>query len=121
MTSYVVGRTDELAEGDRVLVELEGKDVGVFNIDGEYYAYVSWCAHQGGPVCEGSLTGTTEASFDRERLETTVEYVREDEILCCPWHGWEFDVTSGECLSRAGCRLPSYEVTVRDGDIVVDV
>jgi len=87
MTKHPVGSAAELNAGDRLLVELEGKDVGIFNLGGKLYAYLNWCVHQGGPCCEGNLEGTVQASFDRDTLETELEYVREGEILCCPWHG----------------------------------
>lgn len=119
MSEHVVASAEELSEGDRLLVQLEGREIGVFRIEGELHAYTNWCAHQAGPVCEGHVTGTTEASFDSDTLETELDYCREDEILNCPWHGWEYDLTSGECLSRGEVELPSYPVEERDGDIVI--
>jgi nitrite reductase/ring-hydroxylating ferredoxin subunit len=118
---YVVAGAEEVGDGERVLVQLEGREVGVFNVDGELFAYTNWCAHQGGPCCEGRLTGTQEATYDRETRETTLEWTREDEVLNCPWHGWEYDVTSGECLSKNRIRLPEHDVEVRDDDIVVSL
>ncbi|MFB6129868.1 MAG: Rieske (2Fe-2S) protein [Salinigranum sp.] len=49
----------------------------------------------------------------------SLDYVKEDEILNCPWHGWEFDLTSGECLSRQGVQLPTHPVRIEDDEIVV--
>lgn len=117
MSEHTISRS-EVDGSDRVVYEFEGREIAVFELDGEYYAYLNWCVHQGGPVCEGPVQGTVEASFDRETLETSLEYTREDEILSCPWHGWEYDLQSGECLSRAGRRLPSYPIEV-DGDELV--
>ena len=121
MTAFEVAAVGDLDDGERLVVELEGREVGVFNVGGEYYAYANWCAHQAGPCCEGRLTGTTEATWDRETLELSLEYARAGEILNCPWHGWEYDVRTGECLSRAGVRLPTYPVTVEDGRVVVEL
>lgn len=119
MSKHVVGHENELDEGERLVVQLEGREIGVFNVDGELRAYNNWCAHQAGPVCEGAVTGTFEAIFDEEALDTQLEYCREGEILNCPWHGWEYDLESGDCLSRQGVTLLSYPVEIRDGDIVV--
>lgn len=119
MGEHVVAGADELADGDRIVVQLEGRDVGVFKLDGEYRAYTSWCAHQGGPACEGRLSGTTEATYDRATHEVETNWVREGEILLCPWHGWEFDVRTGAALAREDVRLPACPVEVRDGDVVV--
>ena len=121
MSEHVVAEDGELSPGDRLVVQLEGKEVGVFRFEDGYRAYLNWCPHQGGPVCEGGVSGTVESSFDRETLEVETEWVREDEVLNCPWHGWEFDVTEGSCLSREKVQLPSYPVTVEDGRVVVSL
>lgn len=121
MTEHIVAKTDELRPGDRKVVQLEGREIGVFNVDGEYVAYSNWCSHQSGPVCEGNTTGTYEASFDRETLEYELEWCKEGHILNCPWHGWEYDVRNGSCLSRQKVKLPSYPVSVEDGNIVIDL
>ena len=52
---------------------------------------------------------------------TSLEWTEEGHILNCPWHGWEYDVTTGECLSRNRVRLPAHDVEVRDGEIVVSL
>lgn len=121
MGEHIVTNADELEDGNRIVAELEGREVGVFNVDGEYYAYTSWCAHQSGPVCEGSIGGTMEAEFDPETLETDFRWGREGNVLRCPWHEWEYDIVSGECLSHPDIRLPSHDVRVDDGKIVVTI
>jgi nitrite reductase/ring-hydroxylating ferredoxin subunit len=50
-----------------------------------------------------------------------MRWEREGEILSCPWHGWEYDVTTGDCLSRRKARLVSHDVRVRDGHVVVEL
>lgn len=115
---HVVSRADELGEGERIIALLNGKEIGVFNIGGELQAYPNWCAHQGGPLCEGMLSGTVEGEFDRDSLETELEWCREGEILSCPWHGWEFDATTGECLVEDGYQLRSIPVRY-EGEYVV--
>ncbi|MFB6131053.1 MAG: Rieske (2Fe-2S) protein [Salinigranum sp.] len=121
MTEYVVAEANEVAEGERLVVQLDGKDIGVFNVGGEYYAYLSWCLHQGGPCCEGLVTGTPSAVFDRDSLETTLEWSREDEILNCPWHGWEYDIVDGTCISDSRYKLPSYPIREEDGELIVEM
>jgi nitrite reductase/ring-hydroxylating ferredoxin subunit len=119
MEDHVVAKEAEFSENERIIVQLKGREIAVFNVDGEYHAYTNWCAHQSGPICEGELSGTSEATFDPETLELELEWGREDEILNCPWHGWEYDVTTGECLSRKGIQLPEYPVRVEDDEIIV--
>lgn len=118
MTEHIIAGEGDIPEGGRILVEVEGREVAVFNRNGEYYAYANWCPHQGGPICEGELSGTLEASFDRETLTVDRDWVAEGTVLTCPWHGWEFDVTSGECRVD-DTRLPTYSVRVEDGDVVI--
>ena len=121
MGRHAVAAAGELQDGDRKVVQIEGREVGVFNLDGEYYAYSNWCAHQSGPVCEGTITVTYEATFDRETLEYELQWSEDETVLNCPWHGWEYDVRNGECLSRESVELPSYPVTVENGDVVVEL
>lgn len=116
---HTVLPADEFDPGDRVIVEVQGREIAVFNLDGEYYAYLNWCAHQGGPICEGPLTGHIEASFDRETLEVHKEW-NEDGTLVCPWHDWEYDIRSGTCRS-ADFELPSYRVYLEDGEVKLAV
>lgn len=117
MTGYAVCAVDDLDEGDRVLREIGGREIAVFNVGGELEAVANYCVHAGGPICEGRLTGTVTAAVD----EWEYGWGREGEILSCPWHGWEFDLTNGECLSDPSKRLVTYDVTVEDGDVVVDL
>jgi nitrite reductase/ring-hydroxylating ferredoxin subunit len=119
MTEFVVADADEVGPGERIVTELKGREIAVFNLDGEFHAYLNWCRHQGGPICEGNLTGTVEATYDRDSGETSLAWAREDEVLMCPWHGWEYDVTSGACLSKRTVELPCYPVEVQDGELVV--
>jgi nitrite reductase/ring-hydroxylating ferredoxin subunit len=102
-----------LAESDRVVADVRGREVAVFEVDGEYHALSNYCTHQGGPACEGLLSGT----LDVEDGELT--WCREDEVVACPWHGWEFDVTTGAHLASDRYRLPTYEVHVIDDDLYV--
>ena len=121
MSEHIVGTVDEVSEGERLLVEIKGRELGIFTVDGEYYAYVNWCVHQGGPICEGRLTGRQKAKFDRDTLETELEWTDKDGIVACPWHGWEFDLESGKNISREDVELPSYPVRVEDDEIIVSV
>lgn len=121
MTEHDICAVSELESGMRMLVELEGRDIAIFKIEGDYYAYTNWCVHQAGPVCQGALSGTQTATFDSETLETELRWEEEGKILACPWHGWEYDVTSGDCLSQEKARLVSHDVQTRDGRIIVDI
>lgn len=107
---------DELQAGDRVIVEIDGREFAVFNVDGDLYGLANYCVHQGGPVCEGLLSGTVGVD---EELDLV--YEKEGEIVSCPWHGWEFEVRTGEHLADPGYRLPTYDVTVEDGGVYLQL
>ena len=94
---HVVGTVAEIPPGGRKLVEIEGRSIGVFNLKGEFYALRNRCAHQGGPLCKGRLTG-----FLQSRGPGDYTYTRQGEILRCPWHGWEFDVKHRPVLVGPG-------------------
>jgi len=113
---HYVGERGEFEETDRVLVDVDGREIGVFDLDGEFYALVNYCVHQGGPLCEGSVTGALTTDDDFE-----LEYSRDGEILGCPWHGWEFDIRTGEHLAQTGFKAPTYDVVLRDGSVYVQL
>lgn len=121
MSEHVVAEVGALDPGERLIVQLEGREIGVFRRGDEYRSYPNWCPHQGGPLCEGSLTGTQETTFDRKTLEQDTQWIRDGEVLTCPWHGWQFDIDTGNCLSREKIKLPSYPVSVEDGQIIVSL
>lgn len=111
MARYIVGTLDEVPPGSRKLVELAGRSIGVFNIAGRFYALRNQCPHQGGPLCEGKLSGLVQSARPGE-----YQYSRPEEILRCPWHGWEFDVKTGQSwFDPAKTRVRSYEVMVESG------
>lgn len=105
---YPICRAAELTHGGRKIVDVDGKSIGVFNVHGTYYALRNICPHQFAPLCEGTITGTNLPSKPGEYL-----YAREGEIIRCPWHGWEFDITTGKSIFNPHkVKARSYEVSV---------
>jgi nitrite reductase/ring-hydroxylating ferredoxin subunit len=116
MTRHRVADVEELSDdGDRVLVEVEGREIGVFRIDGEYHALLNYCPHQAAPLCQGDLTGQMVVGDDGWEWH----YDKEGEIVTCPWHGWKFDVESGVNVKDDRYAVPTYEVEVEDGAVYV--
>jgi 3-phenylpropionate/trans-cinnamate dioxygenase ferredoxin subunit len=110
---HLVAQIGEITEGERKIVTIEGKSIGVFNIHGTFVAVLNLCPHELAPVCAGQLRGTALPSQPGEYL-----WGREGEILACPWHGWEFDLTTGQCLTDKR-KLRRYEVVEEDGKVFV--
>ena len=107
MGSFVVGETAELPPGSRRIVRVNGREIGVFNVKGVYYALRNLCPHQGAPLCLGELTGLTVSDEPGE-----IEWTRAGEILRCPWHGWEFDILNGNTVFESKARVKTYDVRI---------
>lgn len=94
-----IAASDELGDGERIIVDIDGDPIAVFRIGENYYAIMDICSHDDGPVAEGEL--------------------RDHEIEC-PRHGARFDVRTGEVLSLpAIVDIPAYPVRVRAGEIEI--
>jgi nitrite reductase/ring-hydroxylating ferredoxin subunit len=113
---HVVCRTADLPPGERRIVAVAGRTIGLFNVGGRFYALRNGCPHKGGPLCEGRIGGTTLPAADR-----AFAYGREGEILRCAWHGWEFDIATGRSLADPRVHARTYPVTVEDGEVVLTV
>jgi nitrite reductase/ring-hydroxylating ferredoxin subunit len=92
----VVAQADEIPEGERKIVQVDGLSIGVFHHKGQWFALRNSCLHRGGPVCTGSL---------------------EADILTCPWHGYTYEVTSGQLTMDRTAHLESFPVEIRDGEV----
>src|SRR3954452_21493982 len=108
MARHVVGHISEIPVGGLKIVEVEGRSIGVFNVDGAFYALRNQCPHELAPLCRGLITGTTLPSQPGEYI-----WARDGEIIRCPWHGWEFDIANGRSIFNPHrMRVKSYRVTV---------
>ena len=110
---HVVAQVTDISPGHRKVVKINGREIGVFNIDGAYHGIRNICPHRSGPICLGRLRPNVE--WDGQEFV----YNRENEILKCPWHNWEFDVKTGECLVDPALRVRSYRVEQEGDDIVL--
>lgn len=115
MSKHVVAMVADLPPGSRKLVTVRGRPIAVFNLDGAYYAMINRCPHQGAGLCEGDVTGLVIADGPG-----TYRIIRDGEIVRCPWHGWEFDIRTGQSWcdpSRITAR--QYPVEVMPGTRLV--
>lgn len=93
-----VAGTADIKPGRGIVAEAKGKTLAVFNVDGTYHAIDNTCVHRGGPLGEGDLEGS---------------------VVSCPWHGWQFDVATGECVKNPSAKVEVYQVKVEGSDIKV--
>jgi len=112
----VVLKADDLPIGSRQIIECEGKSIGLFNVNGQITAMLNLCPHEFAPVCKGRVSGTTAPSLPGEPFR----WEREGEILYCPWHGWEFDLLTGDCLTDHR-KLRQYPTQIIDGWINIQI
>jgi nitrite reductase (NADH) small subunit len=113
---FRVCEATELAPGQRLVVDLGGRSVGVFNVEGSFYALHNRCPHRGGALCLGPVTGVTRSTDDFEYV-----YADEGRILRCAWHGWEFEIETGRSLADPKLKAKTFPVTVEDGEVIVHI
>ncbi len=116
MGRHIVARVDEIPPGGRKIIRVEGREVGVFNLAGTFYAVKNSCPHQGARLCLGRVVGTTLPGQVYE-----FRYGQEGRILRCPWHSWEYDIPTGRSLFDPNVRVVTYPVEVVDGEVQVTI
>jgi nitrite reductase/ring-hydroxylating ferredoxin subunit len=97
----LAARLEDVSASRPLRVDIAGLAVLVVRAGDAVYACGAVCSHKGGPLADGKLSGTR---------------------LACPWHGWMYDVRTGECVFPGrGARLPSYPAWVAAGEVWVEV
>ena len=112
---FNIGRAD-YKHGERRIITVDNKQIGVFNVNGDYYALHNRCPHMAGSLCGGPVTGTT-----LESEPGTFTYGRKQELVRCGWHGWEFEIATGRCLVQPKIRAKTYNVTIQDGALILHI
>lgn len=114
-TSFDVGHVTEFPDGTRKLLDVGGRSLGVYRTHGKFYAIQNLCPHALAPIAFGELQGTMLPSDYGE-----FEYGLEGLVLRCIWHGWEFDIRSGETVCGTDRRrLVTFPVVVEDDRVIV--
>lgn len=109
----VVGRVSDFQDGDRKIIDVNGKSVGVFRVSGRFYAIRNRCPHQWGPLCLGDFAPRAVSGGPGD-----VHMDPGPPLLACPWHGWEYDLATGQSFAGPGHGLApalSYDVNVLPG------
>jgi nitrite reductase/ring-hydroxylating ferredoxin subunit len=115
MSRHVVASTAEIPPGGRKRVVVKGRPIAIFNLDNEFYGMLDRCPHQGGSLCAGVTTGLLQSSEPGKYT-----YTRKGEFVRCPWHGWEFDIRTGQSFcDPEKIRSKSYAVATEAGAAVV--
>ena len=115
---HKVAAVGEIPAGSTKIINIGKRSIGVFNVDGAYHALPNLCPHQIGPLCEGSVSGTTDAS---KESGWKVEWVHDGEIVACPWHGIEYHIPTGKCLAFPEISVRTYNVWENEGAVWIEL
>jgi nitrite reductase/ring-hydroxylating ferredoxin subunit len=115
---YAIAPVAEFPPNSHRVVKIGRREIGVFNVDGTFYALPNLCTHQLGPLCKGRVSGTVICSRD---TEWKLQWGFDGEIVTCPWHGMEYHIKTGVCLAFPEIRLRAYEVWVEDEQVKIRV
>ncbi len=100
MALVKIGNTSDLKDGQTKVVNANGTEIALYNVKGKFFATQNNCLHRGGPLGEGALEG---------------------EIITCPWHGWQYDVATGENKVSPVLKLKTYKVEVKGEELYIEV
>lgn len=101
MAEFVkVASASEISDGSGKTVNVRGRKIAVFNAGGSFYAIDDACRHRGGPLGEGEVYGTR---------------------VVCPWHGWEYEFSTGCNVDDPAMKLSCFAVKVEGGDVLVEI
>jgi nitrite reductase/ring-hydroxylating ferredoxin subunit len=116
---YQAAKSADVAEHGRLVVDIGERTIGVFRVGGRLYAYENTCPHQGGPVCQGLVIPAVRERLDEQNRSTGYVFDESDLRIVCPWHGYEFSITTGAHPARASIRLTPVAVEEEDGVVYV--
>ncbi|OFV97823.1 MAG: hypothetical protein A3H28_10840 [Acidobacteria bacterium RIFCSPLOWO2_02_FULL_61_28] len=114
-----VAESSEINEGERKVVPFGNTELGVYRMKGKLYAYQNLCAHQGGPACEGLMMPKVEEVIAQDKTYQRMRFNYDEWHIVCPWHGWEYDLTTGEFVVNRKIRLKKFEVVEKSGKIYI--
>ncbi len=119
MAEKFVGKASEFKDGERRIAFVGDTEIGVFREGGQFYAYSNYCVHQGGPACEGMIIAKVEERIMPDRTSRGLFFSADDVNIVCPWHGYEYDLKTGECISDRKLKLRKYNVIQKEDDLYV--
>src|SRR3954451_21346319 len=116
MARHVVAAVGEIPPNGSRKGTVKGREIAVFHVNGEYFALTDRCPHEGGSLCAGRLIGLV-----RSKEPGQYDYSRPGEMLQCSWHGWEFDIRTGQSYcDPESIRANAYPVQTAPGKTVVE-
>jgi len=113
MAKHVVALASEIAPGECKIVSAGGREVGVYNINDAFYALINRCPHEGAAVCRGQIFGRPESD-----MPGNYRLIQRGEMVRCPWHGWLFEIKTGQSWCDSATRARSIPVSIETGEVL---
>lgn len=121
MEEVFVDDAESFKDRDRRVLSRNGVEIGVFRLGDEFFAWHNRCAHQGGPVCQGRIFPRVLEPLLEDQTTRGMAYSDDEMHIVCPWHGYEYDIRTGQNAGNPRLRLKPVPVEVRDGAVYVRV
>jgi len=119
MVEKLVGKASDFKDGDRRIVYVGDREIGVFYDKGEFYAYSNTCLHQGGPACEGLIIAKVEERLAPDMTSQGLYFSDTETHFVCPWHGYEYDLRTGEFVGDRKQKLRRYPIVKKGEEVYV--
>ena len=119
MSEINIGTVASFDDPSRRVIEIAGMQVGVFRLDGEFYAYENKCPHLGGPACQGKILPRVLEDVTENKKSLGRVFARNQLNVICPWHGFEFDIRTGAHVAVPKYRLRPVAVRTEGGDVFI--
>lgn len=113
---HVIADVEDIPPGTRIVVPIGRHGIGVYNVDGVFYAIANYCPHEGGPLCSGRVRGRSVVDDEAAGGASTV---RDGEFIYCPWHQWGFELATGTTAVKPEWSIRTYRVRVEDNKVIV--
>ena len=119
MPEINIGQVASFEDPGRRVVEIAGIQIGVFQLDGEFYAYENTCPHLGGPACQGKILPRVLEDVAEDKKSAGRVFSRNQLNIICPWHGFEFDIRTGAHVVVTKYRLRPVSVRTEKGEVFI--
>ena len=119
MPEVNIGKASSFQDPGRRVVEIGSVQIGVFQLDGKFYAYENRCPHLGGPACQGKILPRVLEAVAEDKMSAGRVFSRDQLNIICPWHGFEFDIRTGAHVVIGKYRLRPVAVRTERGEVFI--
>ena len=119
MPTFRVGPVESFSDGSKRVVTVGEKELGIFRLGDEFFAWLNECPHQGGPVCQGRLYPLVNEKLDKDMKSYGRKYHKNKLNIVCPWHGLEFDVRTGKHPGNPNLHLEACHIKIKEKEVYV--